>query len=111
MELEVGVEGQRELNNSVMSQLTDPEGNSLGAPMYLPQNAGPKELQQIVNKLLNNGDKLSYAFYISNQELVVQLGSYLQKNKFSVEKVRTIVYQPQAVFRIRPVSRRSSTIV
>ncbi|KAJ0430511.1 putative transcription factor WD40-like family [Helianthus annuus] len=31
-------------------------------------------------------------------------------NKFSVEKAVTIVYQPQAVFRIRPVNRCSSTI-
>ena len=26
-------------------------------------------------------EKLPYAFYISDQELVVQLGTYLQKNK------------------------------
>ncbi|GFZ21675.1 hypothetical protein Acr_29g0008370 [Actinidia rufa] len=37
-------EEERELNNNVMSQLTDPEGTPLGPPMYLPQNAGPKEL-------------------------------------------------------------------
>ncbi|XP_057512806.1 notchless protein homolog [Actinidia eriantha] len=55
-------------------------------------------------------EKLPYAFYISDQELVVQLGSYLQKHKVSVEKVLMIIYQPQAVFRIRPVSRCSVTI-
>nr|GEY97202.1 notchless protein homolog [Tanacetum cinerariifolium] len=97
-------------NNSVMCQLSDPEGNPLGASMYLPQLVGPKELQQMVNKLLDNEEKLPYAFYISDQELVIQLGEYLQKNKVSVEKVVTIVYQPQAVFRIRPVNRCSSTI-
>ncbi|RWR97290.1 notchless protein [Cinnamomum micranthum f. kanehirae] len=51
-----------------------------------------------------------YAFYISDQELLTQLGSYLEKNKVSVEKVLRIIYQPQAVFRIRPVNRCSSTI-
>ena len=40
--------------NNVMCQFTDPEGTTLGAPLYLPQNAGPHQLQQIVNKLLNN---------------------------------------------------------
>ncbi|XP_071707124.1 notchless protein homolog [Rutidosis leptorrhynchoides] len=109
MEIDGGEES-REVNNSVMCQLSDPQGNSLGASMYLPQIVGPKELQQMVNKLLNNEEKLPYAFYISDQELVVQLGDYLQKNKVSVEKVITIVYQPQAVFRIRPVNRCSSTI-
>ncbi|PKA50517.1 Notchless protein like [Apostasia shenzhenica] len=97
-------------NNSVMCLLTNPEGEPLGAPLYLPQNAGPPQLQQIVNRLLQNEEKLPYAFYILDQELVVQLGAYLQKNKVSVEKVLRIVYQPQAIFRIRPVSRCSATI-
>ncbi|KAL9257904.1 Notchless protein-like protein, partial [Drosera capensis] len=106
-ENEFGVESS---NNNVMCQLTDPEGTPLGAAMYLPQSAGPKELHQIVNKLLNNEEKLPYAFYISEQELLVQLEAYLQKHKVSVEKVLQIVYQPQAVFRIRPVNRCSATI-
>lgn len=113
MEVVEEEQGEMNSNNSssnVMCQLTDPEGNPLGVAMYLPQSAGPKELQIMVNKLLNNGEKLPYAFYVSDQELVVQLGSYLQRNKVSVEKVLTIVYQPQAVFRIRPVSRCTATI-
>ncbi|XP_073108679.1 notchless protein homolog isoform X2 [Elaeis guineensis] len=97
-------------NNTVMCLLTNPEGEPLGAPLYLPQNAGPPQLQEIVNKLLNNEEKLPYAFYISDQELVVQLGTYLQQKKVSVEKVIRIVYQPQAIFRIRPVNRCSATI-
>lgn len=80
MEVEVAEES-RELTNNVMCQLADPEGTPLGASMYLPQSVGPKELQQMVNKLLNNEEKLPYAFYISDQELVIQLGDYLQKKK------------------------------
>ncbi|CAI9781255.1 unnamed protein product [Fraxinus pennsylvanica] len=104
MEVEAaGVEKERETNNIVMRQFTDPEGAPLGPSMYLPQSAGPKELQNMVNQIINNEEKLPCAFYVSNHELVVQLGSYLQSNKVSVEKVLTIVYQPQAIFRIRPV--------
>lgn len=53
--MEVMEEG-REIssNNTVMCLLTDPEGEPLGAPLYLPQNAGPPQLQEIVNKLLKN---------------------------------------------------------
>jgi hypothetical protein len=47
--------------NNVMCQFTDPEGTPLGAPLYLPQNAGPQQLQQIVNKLLNN---VSFYFHL-----------------------------------------------
>ena len=54
MAMEVNALEQNETVNNVMCLLVDPEGNSLGAPMYFPQNAGPQQLQQIVNKLLNN---------------------------------------------------------
>ncbi|KAK7846318.1 notchless protein like protein [Quercus suber] len=47
-------EEQRETSNKVMCLLTDPEGTPLGVPMYLPQIAGPQQLQQMVNQLLNN---------------------------------------------------------
>ncbi|KAK8650440.1 hypothetical protein V6N13_140079 [Hibiscus sabdariffa] len=101
---------QAETGKSVMCVLTDPEGTTLGGTMYLPQNVGPLQLQQIVNTLLKNEEKLPYAFYISNQELLVPLGNYLEKNKVSMEKTLSIVYQPQAVFRIRPINRCSATI-
>lgn len=48
---------KREIINNVMCLLTDPDGTPFGAPMYLPQNAGPQHLNQIVNKLLNNVTK------------------------------------------------------
>lgn len=40
--------------NNVMCLLTDPEGEPLGSSLYLPQNVGPPQLQEIVNKLLSN---------------------------------------------------------
>lgn len=109
VETETMVE-KREIINNVMCLLTDPEGTPLGSPMYLPQNAGPQQLNQIVNKLLSNEEKLPYAFYISDEELIAPLETYLQKNKVSVEKALPIVCQPQAIFRIRPVNRCSATI-
>lgn len=45
---------QGETGKSVMCVLTDPEGITLGGTMYLPQNVGPIQLQQIVNTLLKN---------------------------------------------------------
>lgn len=59
MEVEGGAVGaameeERELSNRVICKLTDAEGTPLGAAIFLPESAGPKELQQLVNKLLNN---------------------------------------------------------
>ncbi|CAK8575982.1 unnamed protein product [Lathyrus sativus] len=95
--------------NNVLCLLTHQDGAPLGS-MYLPQNIGPQQLQLIVHQLLKNEEKLPYAFYISDEELLVPLETYLQKHKVSVEKALPIVCQPQAVFRIRPVSRCSATI-
>ena len=40
--------------NNIICSLTDPEGRSLGAPLDLPQDAGPKELYLLINTLLQN---------------------------------------------------------
>ncbi|KAG9460029.1 hypothetical protein H6P81_004537 [Aristolochia fimbriata] len=85
------VEDQKATGN-VPCLLTDPEENPLGSALYLRQNSGPVQLLEVVNKLLHN------------------LGTFLEKNKVSVEKVLQIIYQPQAIFRIRPVNRCSATI-
>eukprot|EP00250_Pteridium_aquilinum_P001867 c12073_g1_i1 orf=324-1751(-) len=106
----MAVPGDDGVVNNIICLLSDPEGKPLGNPLDLPQNVGPAELYTLVNSLLNNEEKLPYAFYVNDQELVGQLGSYLLENKVSVEQVLRIVYQPQAVFRIRPVTRCSATI-
>ncbi|KAM0843960.1 hypothetical protein ACQ4PT_057374 [Festuca glaucescens] len=43
-----------EATSSVMCQLVNAEGENLGAALYLPQNVGPPQLQEIVNHLLHN---------------------------------------------------------
>ncbi|RYQ81662.1 hypothetical protein Ahy_B10g100289 [Arachis hypogaea] len=57
METETGEKRDTTTINNVMCLLTHPDGAPLGAPMYLPQNAGPQQLQLIVNKILDNGHK------------------------------------------------------
>ncbi|KAL6129956.1 hypothetical protein ACLB2K_068338 [Fragaria x ananassa] len=99
-----------EAERTVMCLLTDPDDTPLGQFMYLPQHTTTLQLQQIVNRLLQNEEKMPYTFYIENKELNEALGVYAEKNKISVEKVLKIVYQPQAIFRIRPVNRCSATI-
>ncbi|KAL2642599.1 hypothetical protein R1flu_010186 [Riccia fluitans] len=105
--MDVDMEGPK---NNIISMLTDPEGRNLGTTFDLPQAAGPKELHALVNAVLKNEETLPYAFYIEDRELLEPLGSHLLKHKVSVEQVLRIVCQPQAVFRIRPVTRCSATI-
>ena len=51
MATKMDVEHKEAISNVMI--LTDPEGAPLGAPIDLPQNAGPQQLRQMVNKLLN----------------------------------------------------------
>ncbi|KAJ0266258.1 WD40 repeat-containing protein [Hirschfeldia incana] len=93
-----------------MCLLTDAEGTPLGSAMYIPHNAGTLQLTNLVNTFLNNEETLPYSFYVSDEELVVSVGTYMERNSVSVENVLEIVYRQQAVFRIRPVNRCSQTI-
>lgn len=78
--------------------------------MFIPHNAGPLQLTNLVNTFLNNEENLPYSFYVSDEELLVSVGTYMERNSVSVENVLKIVYRQQAVFRIRPVNRCSQTI-
>ncbi|XP_006412402.2 notchless protein homolog [Eutrema salsugineum] len=95
---------------TVMCRLVDAEGIPLGNPMYISEQAGPLQLTELANRFLNNEEKLPYAFYVSGEELVVPVGTYIEKNRVSVENILTIVYRQQALFRTRPVNRISASI-
>uniref|UniRef100_A0A1J3D1T6 Notchless protein-like protein n=1 Tax=Noccaea caerulescens TaxID=107243 RepID=A0A1J3D1T6_NOCCA len=99
-----------EMGKTVICQLIDTEAIPLGNPMYIPQQAGPLQLTELANRFLNNKEKLPYAFYVSGEELLVPVGTYIEKRRVSVEKTLTIVYRQQAVFRTRPVYRISASI-
>ncbi|KAJ6424711.1 hypothetical protein OIU84_025470 [Salix udensis] len=69
--------------NNIICQFTDPEGTPLKAPLYIPQNAGPR---QIVNKLLNNEEKLPYAFfYIGSRACRAPRNLLAEKQRFGGE--------------------------
>ena len=74
MDVEMEEQGRETDNdNKVMCQLSDPEGNSLEGLIYLPQNAGPKQLQQIVNQRLNNVNFCFYTFFYYHKILSWEL--------------------------------------
>ena len=95
---------------NIIAQLEDAEGNPTGPELDLPHDADPKQLEELLNALLQNEDKVPFAFYAAENEVIGQLGEHLRKHKASVEQVLRIVYQPQALFRVRPVTRCSSAI-
>lgn len=81
-----------------------------GTQLQLPQATTRAQLQTLLNQILKNEEPLPYAFYIDDMELSDELGACMLQNKVSVEKVVQVLYQPQAVFRVRPVARCSATM-
>ena len=68
----------------------------------------------MVNKVLVvywQEETTPYSFYVNDTEITESLAKTLDKDLLeSSESVLEIVYQPQAVFRVRAVTRCTSTI-
>ncbi|KFK24296.1 hypothetical protein AALP_AAs69120U000100 [Arabis alpina] len=103
-------EMEMETGNIVLCRFIDTEGIPLGDPMYIPHQTGRLQLTELANRFLNNEEKLPYSFYVSGEELLVSVGTYIEKRKVSMEKILMIVYRQQAVFRTRPINRISASI-
>lgn len=81
-----------------------------GPQLDLPHDVTPQQLEVLLNGLLQNEEKMPYSFYVEEQELASGLGEFLATNKVSVEAALRITYMPQAVFRVRPVARCTSSM-
>jgi len=99
------------VNANVIIQFHSVEGEATGPQLDIPHDVTPEQLETLLNGLLQQDqDRQPYSFYIEDLELGGPLGVHLKKEGVSVEAVLRVVYQPQAIFRVRPVARCSATI-
>lgn len=95
----------------ILAQFKSENGDVTGNAFDLPLNVTAEKLQLICNALLTNEDPIPYSFFVNDVEvtdtLVKALGSKALEN---TEQVLDIVYLPQAIFRVRAVTRCTSTI-
>ena len=95
---------------NIIIQFVSPEGEPTGPQLDVPSSITPQQCQTLLQGLLEEEEARPYAFYVNDQELGSTLGELVTKHKISVETLLKIVYQPQAVFRVRPVTRCSASI-
>eukprot|EP00938_MAST-03A_sp_MAST-3A-sp1_P000635 g635.t1 len=78
-----------------------------GKSLNLPSNSTPKQLNQLLNKLIGSEVSEKYAFYVGEDAVPEkeELGSVVKDTGISTESVVTIRYQKLASFRVRAVSR------
>lgn len=90
----------------VLSRFTSDDGQVLpGGLLDLPIDITVDKLQLIVNALMQTEDPIPLAFYIDNEEVTETLGQSLKENFAVSESTVDIVYQPQALFKVRAVTR------
>ncbi|KAI9273725.1 quinon protein alcohol dehydrogenase-like superfamily [Sporodiniella umbellata] len=93
----------------VIAQFKTADGDSTGPPLNLPGDATVEQLELLLNQLLSQGeDPVPYSFHVDETEIKKDL--WTDRKDKSTEDTIVIVYQPQAIFRVRAVSRCTSTL-
>ncbi|CAJ0845945.1 7442_t:CDS:10 [Entrophospora sp. SA101] len=95
----------------LLAQLKSVDGEITGPPLSLPVDITPEQLELLVNQLLNNDEHLPYSFSVDDKEITTTLfNDIIKALKRSTEDILTIVYQPQAIFKVRAITRCTSTL-
>lgn len=91
----------------ILVQFKSETGELLDAPVDLPLNINVQSLGQLCNALQKNdpNEAIPFTFFINGTEILNDLKTSIESLVLDHEKVLEVVYQPQAVFRVRPVTR------
>jgi ribosome assembly protein 4 len=121
---------------NIIAQFTPEDGEPVGPQLHLPVNISVDQLDEVLNKLMGNDDSQPYSYWIGEEEVTENVAELLLKKqkeawadnmlkkgkrfkKSDTEKVKLtvpteevlkIIFRPQAVFKVRPVTRCTSTL-
>jgi NLE (NUC135) domain len=95
------------MTRNILAQFKSENGETLEAPFDLPLNVTVENLQLICNALMKKSEvnATPYTFFVQEKEITSNLGAALKEATIDSEKVLEIIYQPQAVFQVRAVTR------
>lgn len=101
--------------SSVIVKFLNQDNEFAGSPVDIPAESTAKQLEALINSLLENSETLPYAFYVNDIEVVGTVKDTLEqlvaaKGEYSSEETLTINYQPLSLYRVRPVTRCVETM-
>ena len=80
---------------------TAPTGPALDVPVGI----SPKQLELLVNSILETKEATPFSFYLNAEEVTDSIKAAMKAQGLSSEAVHVVRYQPLAVFRVVPVAR------
>ncbi|XP_026464408.1 LOW QUALITY PROTEIN: protein Notchless-like [Ctenocephalides felis] len=95
---------------TITARFKSDSGEDIGTPFNLPFDVTVEQLGLVCNALLQNEKPVPYLFFVNEVEINKKLSNSIDLNTFDTEGVLDIVYQEQAVFKVRPVSRCTSSL-
>eukprot|EP01119_Soliformovum_irregulare_P025564 TRINITY_DN9508_c0_g1_i1.p1 TRINITY_DN9508_c0_g1~~TRINITY_DN9508_c0_g1_i1.p1 ORF type:complete len:470 (-),score=104.45 TRINITY_DN9508_c0_g1_i1:78-1487(-) len=97
-------------NETVLIQFKNLDQEDTGSQLQVPKNVTTAQLETLINHVLQNEEPLPYSFFLNDEEITSDLATMIAEQKISTEEGMNIVYQPQAVFRVRTVTRCTSSL-
>lgn len=95
----------------VIAQFRAEDGSVTGPPIDLPLDITPQQLKILLDSFLKStDDDTPYSFFVNDEEIVQTVDEVFTKQGLSTEVTLDIVYLPQAVFRVKSVTRCTSSM-
>lgn len=85
-------------------------GEQAGDIMDLPEDCTVQQLTMLCNAVLNQEEPVPFLFYVNEIEITHTLQKALSISTLNTEGVVDIIYQQQAIFKVRPITRCTSSM-
>ncbi|KAJ8903103.1 hypothetical protein NDN08_006418 [Rhodosorus marinus] len=103
------------MSRSLIVQFKNSEHEVSGPTVDVPLDSSVDQLTTLLNQILENEERLPYLFYVLKEnkqevEIVDGIHEAISSASHSTETVLSIRFVPQALFRVRPVTRCTATL-
>lgn len=101
-----------EEQSQISVQFVSETGECPFPPFEVPRGISPDKLLLVIRAFLTDDEEKNrpYLFFVNNTEITETLAGVLKYQLVDYEKTLSIVYQPQAVFRVRGVARCTASL-